>query len=122
MTISVVKNISQPLICPKHSTSILCTKNHVNSQHVQRLGLMREVKDTFRIFQHTSRFPKVYERMFIGIKGQYTSPYLDDILCYRKFFDEHLDNLRTVLRPLKSYGIKRKTEKCFFFKKEKIFS
>lgn len=71
-----------------------------------------------RTFQRTSRFPKVYERMFIGIKGQYESPYLDDILCYRKSFDEHLVNLRTVLRRLKSYGIKRKTEKWVFFKKE----
>ena len=78
---------------------------------------MRVVKDTFRIFQRTSRFPTVYERMFIGIKGQYTSPYLDDILCYRKSFGERLHSLRTVLRRLKSYGIKRKTEKWVFFKK-----
>ena len=43
---------------------------------------------------------------------------MEDILCYRKSFNKHLDNLWTVLHRLKSYRIKRKTEKCVFFKKE----
>ena len=55
--------------------------------------------------------------MLVGLRGSICIPYLDDILCYRESIDEHLDNLRTVLRPLKSYGFKLKDEKCVFFKK-----
>ena len=52
-----------------------------------------------------------------GLRDSTSIPYLDNILCYGKSFDKHLDNLRTVLCRLKSYGVKLKAEKCTFFKK-----
>ena len=44
--------------------------------------------------------------------------YLDDILCYGKTFDEHLENLRTVFCRLRQFGVKLKAEKCLLFKPE----
>ena len=43
-------------------------------------------------------------------------PYLDVILCHRKTFDEHLQNLRTVFRRLRQFGVKLEADKCILFK------
>ena len=45
-------------------------------------------------------------------------PYLDDILCYGKIFDEHLENLRIVFRRLRQFGVKLKAKKCILFEPE----
>ena len=45
-------------------------------------------------------------------------PYLDDILCYGHSFEEHLGNVRQVLRRLKARGVKLRARKCSFFKQE----
>ena len=41
-----------------------------------------------------------------------------DILCYGKTFGEHLENLRTVFRRPRQFGVKLKAEKCILFKPE----
>ena len=45
-------------------------------------------------------------------------PCLEDILCYRKTFEEHLHNLRTVFCRLRQFGVKLKDEKCILFEPE----
>ena len=53
-----------------------------------------------------------------GLRDSICIPYLDDILCYGKTFDKHLENLRTVFRRLRQFGVKLKAEKYVLFKPE----
>ena len=52
----------------------------------------------------------------IGLTDLVSIPHLDDVLCHGKTFDQHLGNLRMVLRRLKQHRVKLRAEKCLFFK------
>ena len=42
----------------------------------------------------------------------------EDVIVFSKTFDEHVQNLRTVLRRLRLHGIKLKAKKCKLFQRE----
>ena len=83
-------------------------------------GLIRMVKNTLWTTESTSCVSNIYERVFRRTKRTLRfHPYLDDILCYGKTFDEHMENLKRVLWRLKKIGVKViKAGKCIFFKKQ----
>lgn len=45
-------------------------------------------------------------------------PYLDDVLCFAKSFEEHVEKLRVVFRVLREHGVKLRPAKCELFKHE----
>ena len=63
-------------------------------------------------------FQRFMNRALGDLKGTICDPYLDDVLCYAKSFEEGVEALRTVLRRLKSKGVKLRAHKCHFLKQE----
>ena len=53
-----------------------------------------------------------------GLQDLKCMAYLDDILIYGRTFEEHLENLKAVLKGLKEKGIKLNAKNCHFFKRE----
>ena len=62
-----------------------------------------------------------FQRFLGNLGDEICSPYLDDVIVYRKTFSEHVEHVRTVLRRLKAHGVKLKLRKCKFFKKKLPF-
>ena len=66
--------------------------------------------------------PATFQRFMEHCLGDYRHnfaiPYLDDLLIFSKTFEEHLNHIKLVLQRLKKNGIKIKTSKCNFFKRE----
>lgn len=56
--------------------------------------------------------------MLNSLWDEYCIPYLDDVLCYAKTFEDHVEGLRRVLRALQHHSVKLRPTKCELFRKE----
>ena len=63
-------------------------------------------------------FQRYIARSLTGLLDRVCLAYLDDILVYGQTFEEHLGNLRSVFRRLRSKGVKLRVDKCFFVMRE----
>ena len=63
-------------------------------------------------------FQRYINECLTGLRDIICIAYLDDILCFGKTFEEHLENVRKVLQRLRSRGIKLNATKCKFFQRE----
>ena len=63
-------------------------------------------------------FQRFINRALGDYKGDICEPYLDDVLCHSKTFDQHLVDLEKVLMRLREHGVKLRAEKCEFGKRE----
>ena len=63
-------------------------------------------------------FQRYINRILGDLKGVICEPYLDDVLCFSKTFEDHVKDLQRVLRRLKARGVKLRAEKCVFAKRE----
>ena len=63
-------------------------------------------------------FQRYMNQILGDLKGFICEPYLDDILCFSKTFEQHLLDVENVLVRLHARGIKLRGAKCVFAKQE----
>ena len=66
-------------------------------------------------------FQRFMENCLGDLGDEICIPYLDDIIVYSTTFDDHLQQLRKVLRRLRERGAKLKPSKCKLFQRGVVF-
>ena len=81
-------------------------------------GLYEWIRIPMGISTAPPAFQRFINQTLTGLRDKVCTAYLDDVLIYGRCFEEHVENLRLVLRRLKARGIKLRADKCSFFQKE----
>lgn len=74
-------------------------------------GLYEWVKIPFGLTNEPAAFQRSMEEMLESLRDDCCTPYLVDILCYAKTFEDHLEGLRRVLNALQQHGVKLRPKK-----------
>ena len=78
--------------------------------------LYQYIRLHFGVTNGPACFTRLMSVVLSGVPMDQTLVYLDDIMVIGRTFEEHLENLRTVLSRLREHQLKLNIEKCEFFK------
>lgn len=69
-------------------------------------GLYEWVRIPFGLSSALAEFQRSMEECLMGLRDEICLPYLDDNLVHSQTFEDHLNDLRSVLRHYQSHGVK----------------
>ena len=81
-------------------------------------SLMEWIRIPYGIMNAPAGFQRFINGSLHGLRDKVCAAYLDDILGYSCSFEQHVEDVRAILRRLQEKGIKLNPTKCVFFKKE----
>lgn len=79
-------------------------------------GLYEWVRIPFGLSSAPAEFQRSMEECLAGLRDETSQPYLDDNLVHSKSFENHLHDMREVLRRYQAHGVKLTAKKCEVFK------
>lgn len=98
---------------------------HENDRHktafTTKYGLFEHVRLSFGLCNSPAFFQRMIQLILSGLTWKICLAYLDDVIVLGKDFEDHLNNLVTVLERFRQYNLKLKPQKCRLFQNEVLF-
>lgn len=93
-----------------HKTAFICEFGHFEF-----------VRMPFGLCNAPASFQKLMDKVLAPYLRKFVLVYLDDIVIFSKTFQEHLEHIQSIFEILRKSGLKIKTKKCEFAKKELVY-